>query len=278
LIVDRKKYTFSGGSSLLATKGRIVTYQVKLEVFEGPLDLLLHLIKKEEIDIYNIPVSRITEEYLQYLEMLKMLNLDIAGEFLVMAATLLQIKSRKLLPVPVKEEENIEELDPYQELVRQLLEDKRFKEVAKVLEVKEVEQQQVFTRPAQIIERLGDEEYTLDASLFDLLDAFKNVLKSNVTTVREIIQEEVKIEERVRIIREKLMEKDSLSFEEIFTPESTRLEMVVTFLAMLELIKMKEIRILQTRLFDKIRIFKNRSAATELSAQPTVQEELHLVQ
>ena len=255
-----------------------MTYQVKLEVFEGPLDLLLHLIKKEEIDIYNIPVSRITEEYLQYLEMLKMLNLDIAGEFLVMAATLLQIKSRKLLPVPVKEEENIEELDPYQELVRQLLEYKRFKEVAKVLEVKEVEQQQVFTRPAQIIERLGDEEYTLDASLFDLLDAFKNVLKSNVTTVREIIQEEVKIEERVRIIREKLMEKDSLSFEEIFTPESTRLEMVVTFLAMLELIKMKELRILQTRLFDKIRIFKNRSAATELSAQPTVQEELHLVQ
>jgi segregation and condensation protein A len=255
-----------------------VTYQVKLEVFEGPLDLLLHLIKKEEIDIYNIPVSRITEEYLQYLEMLKMLNLDIAGEFLVMAATLLQIKSRKLLPVPVKEEENAEELDPYQELVRQLLDYKRFKEVAKVLEGKEIEQQQVFTRPAQKIERVGDEEYTIEASLFDLLDAFKNVLKSNQTTVREIIQEEVKIEERVRIIREKLMEKESLSFEEIFTPESTRMEMVVTFLAMLELIKQKEIRILQTRLFDKIRIFKNRTAAEELSAQPTVQEELHLIQ
>ena len=263
---------------MLATKGRDVTYQVKLEVFEGPLDLLLHLIKKEEIDIYNIPVSRITEEYLQYLEMLKMLNLDIAGEFLVMAATLLQIKSRKLLPVPVKDEENTEELDPYQELVKQLLEYKRFKEVAKVLEVKEVEQQQVFTRPAQKIERLGNEEYILEASLFDLLDAFKNVLKSNVTTVREIIQEEVKIEERVRIIREMLTEKESLSFEDIFTPESTRLEMVVTFLAMLELIRMKEIRILQTRLFDKIRIFKNLNAASMLSAQPTVQEELHLVQ
>ncbi len=255
-----------------------MTYQVKLEMFEGPLDLLLHLIKKEEIDIYNIPVSRITEEYLQYLEMLKMLNLDIAGEFLVMAATLLQIKSRKLLPVPVKEEENVEELDPYQELVRQLLEYKRFKEVAKVLEVKEVEQQQVYTRPPQKIERLGDEEYIIEASLFDLLDAFKHVLKSSQTTVREIIQEEVRIEERVRIIREKLMEKESLSFEEIFTPESTRMEMVVTFLAMLELIKMKEIRILQTRLFDKIRIFRNLNAANALSAQPTVQEELHLVQ
>jgi segregation and condensation protein A len=255
-----------------------MTYQVKLEIFEGPLDLLLHLIKKEEIDIYNIPVSRITEEYLQYLEMLKMLNLDVAGEFLVMAATLLQIKSRKLLPVPVKEEENAEELDPYQELVRQLLEYKRFKEVAKVLEEKETEQQQVFTRPAQKIERLDDEEYIIEASLFDLLDAFKNVLKSSQIMVREIIQEEVKIEERVRIIREKLMEKESLSFEEIFTPESTRMEMVVTFLAMLELIKMREIRILQTRLFDKIRIFKNRTATEELSAQPTVQEELHLVQ
>lgn len=255
-----------------------MTYQVKLEVFEGPLDLLLHLIKKEEIDIYNIPVSRITEEYLQYLEMLKMLNLDIAGEFLVMAATLLQIKSRKLLPVAVKEEENSEELDPYQELVKQLLEYKRFKEVATVLAVKEVEQQQVFTRPAQKIERLGDEEYVIEASLFDLLDAFKNVLKSSTTAVREIIQEEVKIEERVRIIREKLMEKESLSFEDIFTPESTRLEMVVTFLAMLELIKMKEIRILQTRLFDKIRIFKKQPESAGLPLQSAVQEELHLVQ
>ncbi|MDD5132163.1 MAG: segregation/condensation protein A [bacterium] len=255
-----------------------MTYQVKLEMFEGPLDLLLHLIKKEEIDIYNIPVSRITEEYLQYLEMLKMLNLDIAGEFLVMAATLLQIKSRKLLPVPVKDEENTEELDPYQELVKQLLEYKRFKEVASVLAVKEVEQQQVYTRPPQKIERVGDEEYVIEASLFDLLDAFKNVLKSTATTVREIIQEEVKIEDRVRVIREILMVKESLSFEEIFTPESTRIEMVVTFLAMLELIKMKEIRILQTRLFDKIRIFKNLNAATVLSAQPTVQEELNLVQ
>ncbi|MBI5555727.1 MAG: segregation/condensation protein A [Elusimicrobia bacterium] len=255
-----------------------MTYQVKLEVFEGPLDLLLHLIKKEEIDIYNIPVSRITEEYLQYLEMLKMLNLEIAGEFLVMAATLLQIKSRKLLPVAVKEDEAPEELDPYQELVRQLLDYKRFKEVAKALEIKEIEQQKVFTRPAQKMERIGDEEYIIEASLFDLLDAFKNVLKASNTMVREIIQEEVRIEERVRIIREKLTEKESLTFEEIFTPESTRMEMVVTFLAMLELIKMKEIRILQTRLFDKIRIFKNRTAADELAAQATVQEELHLVQ
>ncbi len=254
-----------------------MTYQVKLEVFEGPLDLLLHLIKKEEIDIYNIPVSRITEEYLQYLEMLKMLNLEIAGEFLVMAATLLQIKSRKLLPVAVKEDETQEDLDPYQELVRQLLDYKRFKEVAKALEIKETEQQKVFTRPAQKMELIGDEEYIIEASLFDLLDAFKHVLKSSQITVREIIQEEVKIEERVRIIREKLMEKDSLTLEEIFTPESTRMEMVVTFLAMLEMIKMKEIRILQTRLFDKIRIFKNRTAADELAAQATVQEELHLV-
>lgn len=254
-----------------------MTYQVKLEVFEGPLDLLLHLIKKEEIDIYNIPVSRITEEYLQYLELLKMMNLEIAGEFLVMAATLLQIKSRKLLPVAVKEDESQEDLDPYQELVRQLLDYKRFKEVAKALELKETEQQKVFTRPAQRIERVGDEEYVIEASLFELLDAFKNVLKASQTTVREIIQEEVKIEERVRVIREKLTEKESLTFEEIFTPESTRMEMVVTFLALLELIKMKEIRILQTRLFDKIRIFKNKTAAEEMATQPTVQEELHLV-
>ncbi len=255
-----------------------MTYQVKLEVFEGPLDLLLHLIKKEEIDIYNIPVSRITEEYLQYLELLKMMNLEVAGEFLVMAATLLQIKSRKLLPVAVKEDESQEDLDPYQELVRQLLDYKRFKEVAKALELKETEQQKVFTRPAQKIERVGDEEYVIEASLFELLDAFKHVLKASQITVREIIHEEVKIEERVRIIREKLTEKESLTFEEIFTPESTRMEMVVTFLAMLELIRMKEIRILQTRLFDKIRIFKNKTAAEEMATQPKVQEELHLVQ
>ena len=257
-----------------------MTYQVKLEVFEGPLDLLLHLIKKEEIDIYNIPISRITEEYVNYLELLKMLNLDIAGEFLVMAATLLQIKSRKLLPVVVVDGENLEELDPCQELVRQLLEYKRFKEVAKALEEREVIQQKVFTRPPLKIERVGDEEFIVEASLFDLLDAFKNVLKTSTRSVREIIHEEVRIEERIKVILELLDQKESLTFEDIFVPESSRMEMIVTFLAMLELIKQKQVKIMQNRLFDKIRIFRHKPDEQELkvNTQPVVQEELHLVQ
>lgn len=255
-----------------------MTYQVKLEAFEGPLDLLLHLIKKEEIDIYNIPISRITEEYLNYLELMKMLNLDIAGEFLVMAATLLHIKSKKLLPVVEKDEETLEELDPCQELVKQLLEYKRFKEVAKVLSERELNQQKIFTRPPLKIESMGDEEYVIEASLFDLLDAFRNVLKANKTSVREIIQEEVKIEERIQIIQQLLTEKESLTLDEIFTPESTKMEMIVTFLALLELIKQKQIKILQTRLFDKIRIFRAQLQEQQISsAQPVVQDELNLV-
>jgi len=257
-----------------------MTYQVKLEVFEGPLDLLLHLIKKEEIDIYNIPISRITEEYLAYVELLKLLNLEIAGEFLVMAATLLQIKSKKLLPVIDLDAENQEELDPCQELVRQLLEYKRFKEVAKVLEQREIKQQQIYTRPPVKIEKIGDEEYVIEASLFDLLDAFKNVLKSSVKTVREIIQEEVRIEERMKIIRDRLAEKESLTFEDIFTPESTKMEMIVSLLGLLEMIKQKEIKIMQTRLFDKIRIFRRLPDDQEIvvNTEPAIQEELHLVQ
>lgn len=255
-----------------------MTYQVKLEGFEGPLDLLLHLIKKDEIDIYNIPISRITEEYIRYLELLELLNLEIAGEFLVMAATLVHLKSRKLLPVVEKSEGEDEELDPCQELVRQLLEYKRYKEVAKILEDREYQQQKVYTRPPVKMEKVGEEEYVIEASLFDLLDAFRNVLNTVNPTVREIIQEEIRIEEKISLILDLLIERESLLLEELFALESTKMEIIVTFLALLELIKQKKIKILQNRLFDKIRIFRRKVQEEEaLEKQEVTQEELNLV-
>ena len=235
---------------------------VKLEVFEGPLDLLLHLIKKNEIDIYNIPIAVITQQYLEYLEMMKSLNLDVAGEFLLMAATLLHIKSKMLLP-PAEEaaaeegEEKIEE-DPRAELVRRLLEYQRFQEAALNLSREPLLERDVFARKffeKNLLE--GAEEFLAgEATLFDLLEAMKRVLQGiPPEDFQEISLEQMSIKEKVIQIMDRLWEMESLTFAELFTPATPRQEILLTFLALLELLRLRLIKVYQAGSFGPIRIF-----------------------
>ena len=233
-----------------------MSYKVKLEIFEGPLDLLLFLIKKEEIDICDIPIARITEQYLEYMELMKLLDLSIAGEFLVMAATLMHIKSRMLLPPEELEELEEEEEDPRAELVRRLLEYKKFKEAAKQLEERELGQRNVFTR----ISAAEDEEKGtfFEASLFDLISAFSKVIEGiPKEAFQEIIKDEVTVEEKVHQLLHMLMAEPTVYFTRIFENARSKIEIIATFLAILELIRLKEIIVLQRSLFGEIEIMRN---------------------
>jgi segregation and condensation protein A len=235
--------------------------QVKLEVFEGPLDLLLHLIKKNEIDIYDIPITVITRQYLEYLEMMKSLNLDIAGEFLLMAATLLHIKSKMLLPPSEDEaaDENAEpEEDPRAELVRRLLEYQRFKDAALDLNCADLLDREVFTRTFFQEEFLKEAEEAVvgEATLFDLLEALKKVLETvPPEEFQEISLEHLSLKDKINEVMEALWERETLAFQELFTPATPRREVIVTFLALLELLRLRMIKIFQPAQFGPIRIF-----------------------
>ncbi len=232
-------------------------YNIKIPVFEGPFDLLLHLIKENKIDIYDIPIALITGQYLQYIEMMKELNLEIAGEFLVMAATLIHIKSRMLLPpdeeVPVEGQE-----DPRRELVQRLLEYQTFKEAASSFKKREEEWMKVFHR-----DPLSDEDdvelYLFDVSLFDLLDAFKGLLDKAPPDVVSITKETLTVKDRMSVIMEMLEGKEAIRFEEIFKvgidsqrEGITRIQLIVTFIALLELIKLGLAKAYQEREFGNI--------------------------
>ncbi|MBM3252903.1 MAG: chromosome segregation protein ScpA [Candidatus Omnitrophica bacterium] len=234
-----------------------MTYKVKLDVFEGPLDLLLFLIKKEEIDIYDIPIAEITDQYLEYLELMKMLDLNIAGEFLVMAATLMHIKSRMLLPPEELTPEEEEQEDPRVELVRKLLEYKKFKEAASELAKRELTERNVFTR--QFSEGATEEEgQYFEASLFDLISAFSKVLKKLPKEIfYEIIKDEFTIEEKIHEIFHRLINEPVLYFTQLFNNSKSKLEVIITFLAVLELIRLREILIRQEILFGEIQIVRN---------------------
>ena len=228
-------------------------YHVKLEAYEGPLDLLLYLIKKNEVDIWDIPIAQIAGEYLEYINMMKLLDLDVIGEFLVMASTLMKIKSRMLLP---QEEEAIEEEieDPRSELVEQLLEYEMYKEGAKTLAEKEKSQSKFFTRPPA---EIPPSQPTFEASLFDLLTAFRNVLKTKAPEiVREIVPFRFTLEEKVEEIIERLKRKAKISFSLLFKECLSKGELIITFLALLELIKQKRVGIRQPKLFAEIAIYK----------------------
>jgi segregation and condensation protein A len=219
-------------------------YQVKLDVFEGPLDLLLHLIKKNEVDIYDIPIAAITEQYMEYLKLMKTLNLDIAGEFLVMAATLIYIKSRILLPSTAGEEDDQE--DPRAQLVKQLLEYQRFKNAAQQLREYESQREEVFSRQALPLEELEDissEEGCLEVSLFELLLCFKKVMaQAGQAGYYEIsTPDDTSIEQQTELIMNKLLIHQKLNFEDLFDDKHTKLEMIVTFLALLELIRHQQV-------------------------------------
>lgn len=226
-------------------------YKVELEIFEGPLDLLLYLIKRDEIDIYNIPVEKITRQYLEYIELMRMLDLNIAGEFLVMAATLMYIKSKMLLPPEERPQEEVEEEDPRLDLVRQLLEYKRFKDVAQYLQHKELLEEKIFTR--HVPPEVEMEAPLVDVSIFDLIGAFNQALKKvERVTLHEIIDEKFTVASKISQIKELLKETYSFNLTKLFDNMKTKMEVVVTFLALLELIRLKIVRVMQKDLFGEI--------------------------
>ena len=222
-------------------------YRVQIEEFEGPLDLLLHLIKKNEVDIYNIPIAAITRQYLEYMELLKELNLDIAGEFLVMAATLLQIKSRMLLPV-TRDEEEAEDEDPRAELVRRLLEYQRYRDASYQLSSRNLLGRDVFARKFESPELAGlaPNEEPADVELFELIEAFQRVLaRVSVETFHDVVTDGISIADRISEVLSLLYEQKTVCFDALFSDRMTRDLLVVTFLSILELCKMKLIKITQ---------------------------------
>ncbi len=226
--------------------------KVRLEIFEGPLDLLLYLIKKNHINIYDIPIAEIVEQYMEFLDLMKMLDINIAGEYLVILAELLKIKSQMLLPSPQQEEEVVE--DPRQELVRKLIEYQKFKEAANFLRERETSISKYFTRRG---EEIVEDELYLEVSIFDLINAFKATLKEIPKDVFfEVIKDEFTIEEKIHDLLHLLLERDKVSLEELFSRAKNKLEIVVTFLAILELIKLREIIAVQDRLFGPILIMR----------------------
>lgn len=233
-------------------------YKVKLEIFEGPLDLLLYLIKRDEIDIYDISLERITKQYLEYLQAFKELNIDVAGEFVVMAANLIYWKSRSLLPVDQQPpEEDAEEDDPRWELIRQLIEYKKFKEAAEQLQVRQLEQEKIFSRAGSAPALLANAPLPLgEVGIFQLINAFQTVLKRVEAreNLQEIFGENFTVSDKIDQILQSVANKTSVSFSSLFAAAASRTEIVVTFLALLELIRLKQVRVLQSNLFDEIEI------------------------
>ncbi len=228
-----------------------MAYEVHLETFEGPLDLLLFLIKKDDLDIYNIPISDITHEYLSYLDVMKELNLDVAGEFLVLAATLMGIKAKTLLPT--HEEEGEEGPDPRAELVQRLLEYQKFKQAAKFLEERAEEFRGVHYRGTP---HFDDSEKTLSLNFLDLVSALRKTLDRAEDKRGEVLGEEFPLEEKIKKILDLLEGKACISWDDIFRDERRRQGIVTCFLALLELIKLQKVFARQDAAFDKIMIFK----------------------
>lgn len=249
--------------------------QVNLPAYEGPLDLLLDLIKKNEMDIYNIPIAEITKQYLEYLNQMRQFDLDIAGEFLVMAATLLYIKSKMLLPPDETPEGEAEGEDPRTELVRKLLEYQAFREAAKELGFLEDERGKVFTRQIAdyYLASLNPEDTAIDtfsANLYDLLQAFHSVLKEvSKERFHEVFEEIVSIEEKIDEMKRLLMERGTIRFRELFVERMTKNLLIVTFLALLEVVRSKFARVQQEALFGDILIIR----AETLPSIPLAAEE-----
>jgi segregation and condensation protein A len=236
-------------------------YRVKLDRFEGPLDLLLYLIRKSEVSIYDIPIAAITEQYLSCIKLMEELDLDVAGEFLVMAATLIHIKSKLLLPRPETAQESfLEEEDPRDELVRRLLEHQRFKQAAEVLHEREVARNAQFTRPdTRVADAISDQyEPELEVDLFSLLTAFRGVLTRASRRPRMVLPpEQISIEDRIHQLLGRLSETQACGFEDLFEDgDGSRGFMIVTFLALLEMIRLKLIRVFQAGGFGAIRVYK----------------------
>jgi len=240
-------------------------YKVQIELFEGPLDLLLYLVRKDEVDIYQINLTKIAKEFIEYVELMRELDLEIAGEFLVMASTLMYIKSRELLPVDkqVTDEEDEEEGDPRWELIRQLVEYKKFKDVAEELKERADEQEQIYARiaPKPDLEAAAASTLGPDSkvSIFDLVNAVNAIIKrfdERDADSREIYEDKWTVSEKIEHIRVTLTNKPRFRFTQLFADATSRSEVVVTFLAMLELIRMRQLRVDQEESFGEIDIVR----------------------
>ena len=242
------------GADPAAARGR-QTVTIKLARFEGPLDLLLHLIKRDEIDIYDIPIAHITQQYLGYLELMRILDLEVAGDFLVMAATLMRIKVKMLLPLPGVGADDEDEGDPREELVQRLIEYRQFKEAAGTLKEREAERRLLHERGMVP----GDDEMgplpLATASLFDLIDALNRVMsRLPEPAVYEVQGEVYDVEDKMQLIASLAAERGTMTFESLLVGCRVRIEMIVIFIALLELIKLGRISIVQTVEFGEIQI------------------------
>jgi len=223
-----------------------MAYEVKLEIFEGPMDLLLHLIRKNEVDIFDIPIATITDQYLEYLEMMKALNIDVAGDFFLMASTLMYVKSRMLLPDTSGEEGDEE--DPRLEITRPLLEYMKIKELAYDLSDREILGRDVFIRtPSDDYSALAKSDYAaIEVNIFQLIDAFQRIVDRKIQeTQLRFRLEEWSINEKIEQITERLQERQPLHFQELFSQNMGLSELVATFLAVLELVHRGLIRVFQ---------------------------------
>ena len=233
--------------------------RIQLPIFEGPLDLLLYLIRREKIDIHDIPIAPITRQYMEYLDAMKELNLDVAGEFMVMAATLIHIKSKMLVPLSPTEAEGEEEgVDPRAELVQRLLEFQRYKEAAGVLHQQAQIRAAQWTRPDSVVPRFDDAgEEMLEAGLFDLIAAFRELLERRKTLLaHEVEAPGQSVESRMEELLGLIGVGQSLEFLELFASQETKAAMIATFLALLELIRLKHVKVYQRGAFGSIRVFR----------------------
>jgi segregation and condensation protein A len=248
-------------------------YSVKFEVFEGPLDLLLYLVKKEEVDIYEVNLTKLATQFLDYIETMRLLDLEVAGEFLVMAATLLYIKSRELLPVDqqAQVEGEDEGEDPRWELIRQLVEYKKFKDAAAGLAVLEARQENVFPRVPGKLEFETEHPTRAEASIFDLINAVNTVLSrfTRRPEQRDIFEDKWTVSEKIEQLMRAICEDGSLKFSRLFADVTSRSEVVVTFLALLELIRLKQLIAVQREAFGEIEICRAEPAMASAATMQT---------
>ncbi len=233
--------------------------RISLPLFEGPLDLLLYLIRREKIEIHDIPIAPITKQYMEYLALMRELNLDVAGEFMVMAATLIHIKSKMLVPIePTEAETDEDQVDPREELVQRLLEFQRYKEAAGLLHQQAQIRAAQWTRPDAVLPSFDDAgEEMLEAGLYDLIAAFKELLDRRKTLLAHEVEDEgLPLEQRMDQLLAMIKEGESLEFLELFAALETKAEMIVTFLALLELVRLKRVRVYQRGMFGAIRVFR----------------------
>src|SRR4051812_28024604 len=252
-------------------------FAVKLSNFEGPLDLLLHLIRKHEVDIHDIPISLITAQYLDAIGLMQEMNLDVAGEFLVMAATLIHIKSKMLLPRPeTSATVEGEEEDPRDALVRRLLEHQKFKAAAELLHEREQLRSAQWLRPDERVAELAGDDYEpeLEVDLFSLLSAFQSVVTRAKLRPKVLLPpEQMPVEVRIEQLLARLSETEACGFDELFADVQDRSGLIVTFLALLEMIRLKLVRVFQSGSFGAIRVYKRPPIVD--AAQPVANREEH---